>query len=129
MRIYPTQPFLPIENDFGFWGEISAVHTEGRAAPSANAGSKYRFYGGLVFHVIEAVTDEAGLGWYKVVDDYPPRQSTNHQWVLGAGRAPHPASRDGAHPPFRRRQADRRSISRRNGSSVTRDPRSSTRLW
>ncbi|MCU0522693.1 MAG: L,D-transpeptidase [Anaerolineae bacterium] len=82
VRVYPAQPFLPLENDFGFWGEISVVHTEGRTAPSANAGSKYRFYGGLVFHVIDAVTDESGVGWYKVVDDYPPRQSTNHQWVL-----------------------------------------------
>ncbi len=82
MRVYPPQPFLPIENEFGFWGEISAVHTEGRTAPSMGAGSKYRFYGSLVFHVIDAVIDETGVGWYKVADDYPPRQNTNHQWVL-----------------------------------------------
>ena len=32
--------------------------------------------------MIEALQDDNGEGWYKVVDDYPPRQHTNHQWVL-----------------------------------------------
>ncbi|MGC9467641.1 MAG: L,D-transpeptidase [Anaerolineae bacterium] len=82
IRVYPSQPFIETIGDFGFWGEVSQIYTEGYTSPSTSAGRKYRFYGGTVFHVIDTFRDEAGTGWYKVFDDYPPRQSTNHQWVL-----------------------------------------------
>ncbi|MBN1260772.1 MAG: L,D-transpeptidase [Anaerolineae bacterium] len=82
LRIYPPQPFLSDIGTWGFWGEVSQVYTAGRTAPSANAAQKYRFYGGHVFHVIDAQVDEEGIGWYKVFDDYPPKQFTNHQWIL-----------------------------------------------
>ena len=81
VRVYPPQPFIDTLGDFGLWGEIATIYTEGRTAPGLTAPGKYRFYGGTVFHVTEAVRDETGAGWYKVADDYPPRQSTNHQWV------------------------------------------------
>ncbi len=82
MRIYPPQPFIKDVGSWGFWGEISQVFTEGRAEPSPNAPRKYRFYGSNVFRVLESYQDAQGVGWYKVFDDYPPRQRTNHQWVL-----------------------------------------------
>ena len=82
MRIYPPQPFIEDIGEWGFWGEISQVFTEARTQPSAAAARKYRFYGGTMFHVIDAATDDAGNGWYKVHDDYPPRTFGNHQWVL-----------------------------------------------
>jgi lipoprotein-anchoring transpeptidase ErfK/SrfK len=82
MRIYPRQPFIADVGPWGFWGEIAQVYTEARSAPSSKAARPYRFYGGTVFHVIDAARDEAGNGWYKVVDDYPPRVQGNHQWVL-----------------------------------------------
>ena len=79
---YPLQPFIQNIGEWGFWGEVAPIYTEGYTSPSTNSGKKYRFYGGCVFHVIETAVDEGGQGWYKVVDDYPPRQNTNHQWVL-----------------------------------------------
>ncbi len=82
MRIYPPQPFIEDVGKWGFWGEISQVYTDAKTAPSLNAGRKYRFYGSTVFHVIDAILDEAGTGWYKVADDYPPKVLGLHQWVL-----------------------------------------------
>ena len=82
IKQYPSQPFIQDIGDFGFWGEVAPIFTEGYTQPHKNAGRKYRFYGGCVFHVIEVAVDEDGDGWYKVTDDYPPRQNTNHQWVL-----------------------------------------------
>jgi lipoprotein-anchoring transpeptidase ErfK/SrfK len=82
VRVYAPQPFIEDVGAWGFWGEVSQIHTEARTAPSVDAPRKYRFYGGTVYHVIESQVDEAGTGWYKVVDDYPPRQIGNYQWVL-----------------------------------------------
>ncbi len=82
MRIYPPQPFIVDIGSWGFWGEVSQVYTEARVAPNAQAAKKYRFYGSTMFHVIEAATDDEGVGWYKVADDYPPKVVGNHQWVL-----------------------------------------------
>ncbi len=82
IKKYPHQPFIRNIGDWGFWGEVAQIFTGGYAHPQPNAARKYRFYGGCVFHVIDTAEDEGGAGWYKVVDDYPPRQSTNHQWVL-----------------------------------------------
>lgn len=82
MRIYPPQSFIADIGLWGFWGEISQVYTEARVAPHAQAARKYRFYGGTMYHVIEAATDDEGTGWYKVADDYPPKVVGNHQWVL-----------------------------------------------
>lgn len=82
MRIYPPQPFIKDIGEWGFWGEISQVTTGGYTQPSLNARKQYTFYGGCVLWVIDTYEDEAGVGWYKVFDDYPPRQRTNHQWVL-----------------------------------------------
>lgn len=81
VRLYPPQPFIEDVGTWGIWGEIAALYTEARTAPSPTAPKKYRFYAGTVFHVIETARDEEGHGWYKVVDDYPPRQVGNHQWV------------------------------------------------
>lgn len=81
IRRYPVQPFIENVGEWGFWGEIAAIYTEARTAPSLSAPRKYRFYGSLVFRVLEAVRDEEGNGWYKVQDDYPPRSVGNHQWV------------------------------------------------
>jgi hypothetical protein len=82
LRQYPPQPFHEISGGFGFWGEVIRPHTEGYIIPSTSGGRKYRFYGSCVFRVLESLVDENGTGWYKVKDDYPPRQNTNHQWVL-----------------------------------------------
>ena len=79
---YPLQPFIQNIGEWGFWGEVAPIYTEAYRVPNSSTARKYRFYGGCVFHVIEIAVDEAGEGWYKVVDDYPPRQSTNHQWVM-----------------------------------------------
>jgi hypothetical protein len=81
MRIYAPQPFISDVGEWGFWGEVSQPHTEGRAQPSINAGSVYRFYGGLVFHVVEAAQDETGTGWYRIFDEFPPT-NPRFQWVL-----------------------------------------------
>jgi|GEM_PF-200946 len=82
VRVFPSQPWIADPGPWGFWGEVSQIFTDARPAPTLDAPRKYRFYGGTVYHVIEATQDDAGNGWYKVVDDYPPRQHTNHQWVL-----------------------------------------------
>jgi hypothetical protein len=41
----------------------------------------YRFYGGTVYHIIEAYKDEQGTGWYKAYDEFPPTSPT-FQWLL-----------------------------------------------
>ncbi len=91
VRVYPKQPFVETLSEFGLWGEVSQIYTVAYRAPTTTSGQKYRFYGGTVFHVVEATRDETGTGWYKVADDYPPRQNTNHQWVLAEDmrRIPH----------------------------------------
>ena len=81
IRVFAPQPFISDVGEWGFWGEVSQVYTEAYTAPSVNAGRKYRFYGGTVFHVIEAFGDEQGTGWYKVYDEFPPTSPT-FQWVL-----------------------------------------------
>ncbi len=80
MKIYAPQPFIEEIPAWGFWGQISQVHTGGHAQPSTSAGRRYRFYGGNVFHVVETFRDDQGDGWYKVVDDYPPK-TISYQWV------------------------------------------------
>lgn len=82
MRIYPPQPFIRDAGDWGFWGEVSQVFTSAYAGPSLQSQLIYRFYGGTVYHVLEAFEDEQGTGWYKVYDDYPPKHPPTHQWVL-----------------------------------------------
>lgn len=81
IRVYPPQPFIRNVGEWGFWGQVSQVFTEARAQPSPQAGKVYRFYGGTVYHVVDAVEDEEGIGWYKVYDEFPPTNPT-HQWVL-----------------------------------------------
>jgi hypothetical protein len=81
MRVYPPQPFIRDVGEWGFWSEVSQVFTEARAEPSPQARKVYRFYGGTVYHVVEAFEDEHGTGWYKVFDEFPPTNPT-HQWVL-----------------------------------------------
>jgi hypothetical protein len=81
MRIYPPQPFIHDVGEWGFWGEISQVFTEAYAEPSRQSRHIYRFYGGNVFHVVDAFEDAHGTGWYKVYDEFPPTSPT-HQWVL-----------------------------------------------
>ncbi len=81
IRIYPPQPFYDAPAPWGFWGQIAQLYTEARTAPRSDAPRKYRFYGGTVFRVLDVQRDEAGTGWYKVRDDYPPGQVSNHQWV------------------------------------------------
>jgi hypothetical protein len=82
LRQYPPQPFIEVTNEFGFWAEVARPYTEGYVTPSTSGGRKYRFYGSCVFRVLDSLLDGNGTGWYKVKDDYPPRQNTNHQWVL-----------------------------------------------
>jgi len=82
LRIYAPQSFIRDVGAWGFWGEVSQPYTEARVAPSLQAARQYRFYGNTVFRVLESFEDEAGTGWYKVADDYPPRSQGNHQWVL-----------------------------------------------
>lgn len=81
MRIYPPQPFIRNIGEWGFWGEVSQVFTAARAAPHPNSNQIYRLYGGTVYHVLDAIEDEFGAGWYKIYDDFPPTEPT-HQWVL-----------------------------------------------
>lgn len=81
IRRYPEQPFIEDVGEWGLWGEIAAIYTTAHTAPSPSAPQKYRFYGSTVFRVLNAVRDEEGNGWYKVMDDYPPRSVGNHQWV------------------------------------------------
>jgi hypothetical protein len=81
LRAYPPQPFIHDVGEWGFWGEISRTFTEAYAEPDPQSRHMYRFYGGNVFHVVEAFEDEQGTGWYKVYDEFPPTNPT-HQWVL-----------------------------------------------
>ncbi len=81
VRVYPPQPFIRDVGEWGFWGEVSQVFTDARAQPHPQAGKVYRFYGGTVYHVVDAFEDEQGSGWYKVFDEFPP-PSPSHQWVL-----------------------------------------------
>jgi hypothetical protein len=79
LRAYPPQPFIRDVGAWGFWGEVCQPFTEALAEPRVQASRVYRFYGGTVYHVVEAFQDELGTGWYKVFDELPP---TGHQWVL-----------------------------------------------
>jgi hypothetical protein len=81
VRVYAPQPFISEMGEWGFWGEVSQLFTDAHAQPSLNTGIVYRFYGGNVFHVVDAFLDEAGTGWYKVFDEFPPT-SPRYQWVL-----------------------------------------------
>ena len=81
VRVYNLQPFIRNVGEWGFWGEISQIFTEARAEPHPEARKVYRFYGGNVYHVVDAFEDEQGTGWYKVFDEFPPTNPT-HQWVL-----------------------------------------------
>ncbi len=81
VRVYPPQRFIRNIGEWGFWGQVSTVYTEAFAEPSLEAEKKYRFYGGTVYHVVDAFEDERGTGWYKVYDEFPPTSPT-HQWVL-----------------------------------------------
>ncbi len=81
VRVYPPQPFIEDVGEWGFWGEIRQIYTEGRAEPHPEARKIYRFYGGTVYHVIEAFEDEEGTGWYKIFDEFPA-QNPPYQWVL-----------------------------------------------
>jgi len=81
MRIYPPQPFIQNVGEWGFWGEVSQVFTDALAQPNPQAGKVYRFYGGTVYHIVDAFEDEQGTGWYKVFDEFPPT-SPRYQWVL-----------------------------------------------
>lgn len=84
VRVYPPQPFIRDIGEWGLWLEISQIYTEAYNSPSAQSGRAYRFYGGTVFHAIEAHEDDNGTGWYKVYDDYPPRTYDRFQWVLAS---------------------------------------------
>jgi len=79
VRVYPPQPLIRNVGAWGFWGEVSQVFTEARSGPHPHAGKAYRFYGGTVYHIVDAYEDEEGTGWYKVFDELPP---TDYQWVL-----------------------------------------------
>lgn len=81
VRVYPPQPFISDVGQWGFWGQLSQLYSAARTAPQPQAAQKYRLIGGTVYHVVDAVQDAAGTGWYKIVDDYPPRQ-INYEWVL-----------------------------------------------
>jgi hypothetical protein len=81
IRAYPPQPFIRDVGEWGFWGEVSQIYTEARVEPDPQARRVYRFYGGTVYHVIEAFEDEEGTGWYKVFDEFPAQQPP-YQWVL-----------------------------------------------
>ena len=81
IKVYPPQDFIADIGEWGMWGQVSQIYTEAYTQPALNAGRKYRFYGSTVYHVIETHLDDDNVGWYKVVDDYPPR-SHSYQWVL-----------------------------------------------
>ncbi|MEA3339424.1 MAG: hypothetical protein U9R15_05605, partial [Chloroflexota bacterium] len=81
VRVYPPQPFIRDAGEWGFWGEVSQPFTEAYANPDPHSGKVYRFYGGTVYHIVDSFEDEAGAGWYKVFDEFPPTDPT-HQWVL-----------------------------------------------
>jgi len=81
VRVYPPQPFIRDVGEWGFWGEVVQPWTEARAEPNPNAQKIYRFYGGTVYHVVDAVEDGQGTGWYKVFDEFP-MQDPPYQWLL-----------------------------------------------
>ncbi|MDY7076145.1 MAG: L,D-transpeptidase [Chloroflexota bacterium] len=81
IRVYPPQPFIQDVGEWGFWGEVSQVFTGAHAEPHPQSRQVYRFYGGTVYHIVDAFKDEHGTGWYKVFDEFPPTNPT-HQWVL-----------------------------------------------
>lgn len=81
VRVYPPQPLIQDVGEWGFWGEISQPWTEAYLQPDPNAERVYRFYGGTVYHVVEALEDAQGTGWYKVFDEFPA-QDPPYQWVL-----------------------------------------------
>ncbi len=80
VRVYAPQPFIEDVGAWGFWGEVSQIYTDARAEPHPEAYRVYRFYGGTVYRVVDVARDELGNGWYKVVDDYPPK-TERYQWV------------------------------------------------
>lgn len=81
VKVYPPQDFIADLSDWGMWGEVAQIHTAAYTQPSLQAGRKYRLYGSTVYHVVEAYQDADKVGWYKIVDDYPPRDHS-YQWVL-----------------------------------------------
>ena len=83
VRVYPPQPRIRDIGEWGFWGEISQIFTDAHAEPDLQSRQVYRFYGGNVFHVVDAHEDDHGTGWYKVYDEFPPTSPT-HQWILAS---------------------------------------------
>ena len=81
VRVYPLQPFIRDVGEWGFWGEVSQPFTEAYAEPNPQSEQVYRFYGGTVYHIVDAFMDDYSTGWYKVYDEFPPTDPT-HQWVL-----------------------------------------------
>lgn len=81
VRVYPPQPFIRDVGAWGLWGQVCQIFTDARAEPHPQARQVYRFYGGTVYHVVEAFEDAQGTGWYKVFDEFPPT-NPSHQWVL-----------------------------------------------
>ncbi|MBE9508262.1 MAG: L,D-transpeptidase [Chloroflexi bacterium] len=81
VRVYPPQPFIRDAGEWGFWGEVSQPFTEAHANPDPGAARVFRFYGGTVYHIVDALEDAQGTGWYKVFDEFPA-QDPPYQWVL-----------------------------------------------
>jgi hypothetical protein len=81
VRVYPPQPFIGDVGAWGFWGEVSQPWTEAYLEPSTGAQRVYRFYGGTVYHIVDAFVDTAGTGWYKTFDEFP-MQEPPYQWIL-----------------------------------------------
>jgi hypothetical protein len=81
VRVYPPQPFIGDVGEWGFWGEVSQPWTEAYLEPSTGAQRVYRFYGGTVYHIVDAFMDAAGTGWYKTFDEFP-MQEPPYQWIL-----------------------------------------------
>ncbi|MFQ6101853.1 MAG: L,D-transpeptidase [Anaerolineae bacterium] len=81
VRVYPPQPFIYNVGEWGFWGEVAQPFTEAYAEPTPQSKKVYRFYGGTVYHIVDAFRDDEGTGWYKVFDEFPPT-NPSHQWVL-----------------------------------------------
>jgi len=81
VRVYPPQPLIRDVGEWGFWGEVSQPWTEAHGEPNLNSERVYRFYGGTVYHIVDAFEDAQGTGWYKVFDEFP-MQDPPYQWVL-----------------------------------------------
>jgi hypothetical protein len=81
VRVYPPQPFIYDLGEWGFWGEVCQPWTEARLEPNPSGHKVYRFYGGNVYHIVDALMDEQSTGWYKVFDEFPA-QDPPYQWVL-----------------------------------------------